>query len=90
MSDTSGNPIQAHGGDIVYDSGAFYWFGEDKTGETTSGHFQAVNCYRSSDFSSWDFQGAILSPIAGTNISSDAVVERPKVLYNSKNDEFVM
>ncbi|KAL9617500.1 MAG: hypothetical protein Q9160_007711 [Pyrenula sp. 1 TL-2023] len=90
LTDTSGNPIQAHGGGIIQDSGYFYWFGEDKTGETTSGHFQAVNCYRSTDFASWEFRGAVLTPIANTNISSASIVERPKVLYNAKNSEYVM
>ena len=89
MTDTDGNLIQAHGGDIIQSANgsSWYWFGEDKTDETTSGHFQAVNCYTSSDFASWDFAGPVLSPQAGTNISSDSVVERPKVLYNDKNDE---
>ncbi|OTA28129.1 hypothetical protein BTJ68_09914 [Hortaea werneckii EXF-2000] len=94
MTDTNGNLIQAHGGDIIKsqdsDDTSWYWFGEDKTGEATSGHFQAVNCYKSADFSTWEFVGAVLSPIAGTNISSDAVVERPKVIYNDKNQEYVM
>ncbi|KAI7510133.1 hypothetical protein KC347_g4622 [Hortaea werneckii] len=94
MTGTDGNLIQAHGGDIIKsqdsDDTSWYWFGEDKTGETTSGHFQAVNCYKSADFSTWEFVGAVLSPIAGTNISSDAVVERPKVIYNDQNQEYVM
>lgn len=81
--------IQAHGGDIIQ-NGSFYWFGEDKTGETTSGHFIGVNCYSSSDFVSWKSHGAVLSPIAGTAIASDSVVERPKVIYNDANDEYVM
>lgn len=90
MTDTSGNPIQAHGGDILQQDGYFYWFGEDKTGETTSGHFVGVNCYRSADFQSWEHRGAVLTPQENTNISSASVVERPKVLYNDKNDEYVM
>jgi len=49
-----------------------------------------VNCYKSNDFASWTYIGAVLSPIAGTNISSASVVERPKVLYNDKNQEYVM
>lgn len=91
MTSTDGSPIQAHGGAILQGpDSAFYWFGEDKTGETTSGHFIGVNCYRSLDFSSWDAIGAVLTPQADTNISGDSVVERPKVLYNEGNDEYVM
>ena len=91
MTDTAGNAIQAHGGDIIKGTdGTWYWFGEDKTGETTSGHFIGVNCYASSDFASWEYRGAVLSPQPNTSISGDSVVERPKVIYNDANDEYVM
>jgi len=91
MTDTAGNSIQAHGGAILQgNDSAWYWFGEDKTGETNSGHFIGVNCYTSTDFAAWDHVASVLSPVAGTNISNDSVVERPKVLYNDKNDEYVM
>ncbi|KAF1355317.1 glycosyl hydrolase, partial [Delphinella strobiligena] len=89
LTATDNTFIQAHGGDIIQ-NGSFYWFGEDKTDETTSGHFIGVNCYSSSDFVSWESHGAVLSPIAGTAIASDSVVERPKVIYNDANDEYVM
>lgn len=93
MTDTDGSAIQAHGGNIIQaqdGDGSWYWFGEDKTGETTGGTFIGVSCYKSGDFSSWEYQGHVLSPIAGTNISDSRIVERPKVLYNDKNSEYVM
>jgi hypothetical protein len=34
--------------------------------------------------------GHVLSPQAGTNISDSQIVERPKVIYNEKNKEYVM
>lgn len=92
MTDTEGNSIQAHGGAILKsasgDDTNWYWFGEDKSGETDSGHFIGVNCYRSADFASWEPVGHVLEPIAGSEIDSDAVVERPKVIYNEMNDEY--
>ena len=33
-NDTKGNPINAHGGGILYDLGRWYWFGEIKKGKT--------------------------------------------------------
>lgn len=38
--DTEGNPIQAHGGGILYDekSGTYYWYGEYKDGPTYHAH----------------------------------------------------
>ena len=36
LLDTDGNPIQAHGGKILFDerSETYYWYGENKDGET--------------------------------------------------------
>lgn len=33
--DTSGHPIQAHGGSLIEKDGVFYWYGENK--ERTTG-----------------------------------------------------
>lgn len=58
----------------------------------TPASFIGVNCYRSADFVSWEPVGHVLSPEGNenTNISSSRIVERPKVLYNDKNSEYVM
>lgn len=94
MTDTAGNLIQAHGGNIIRSQDAsdpsWYWFGEDKTGQTSGGTFQGVNCYKSADLGTWEYQGHVLEPVAGGNISSERIVERPKVIYNDKNQEYVM
>lgn len=95
LTDTEGNAIQAHGGNIIQaqgGDGSWYWFGEDKTGWTNTGKFNGVSCYKSPDLSTWTNLGHVLSPVEGTNISSspERIVERPKVLYNDKNAEYVM
>ena len=33
-NDTEGNPINAHGGGILYHEGTYYWYGEYKKGKT--------------------------------------------------------
>jgi hypothetical protein len=33
-TDTSGNPINAHGGGILYHNKVYYWYGEIKKGKT--------------------------------------------------------
>ncbi|EIW60508.1 galactan 1,3-beta-galactosidase [Trametes versicolor FP-101664 SS1] len=86
--DTSGNAIQAHGAGILKVGSTFYWFGEDKSHNSAS--FKAVSCYTSTDLVTWARQNDALSPIAGTMISNTNIVERPKVLFNSKNNEYVM
>ncbi len=99
--DTSGHPIQAHGGSVLYSQGTYYWFGENKAGETRPGILQGltrvdvigINCYSSQDLYNWKFEGTIL-PAEADNPASDLhpskVVERPKVVYNSVTGKYVM
>ncbi|KAF9535739.1 galactan 1,3-beta-galactosidase [Crepidotus variabilis] len=87
-TDTSGNVIQAHGGGILRVGSTFYWFGEDKA--HNSGSFRAVSCYTSSDLATWARQNDALTPVSGTSISSSNIVERPKVIFNKANSEYVM
>ncbi|KAG7090788.1 hypothetical protein E1B28_009872 [Marasmius oreades] len=87
-TDTSGNVIQAHGGGILKVGSTYYWHGEDKA--HNSGLFRAVSCYSSADLVSWTRQTDSLKPISGTMISTSNIVERPKVLFNTKNSEYVM
>lgn len=53
--DTDGKRIQAHGGSLIYDSGKFYWYGENKektTGQNALWHW-GVRCYSSEDLYNW-------------------------------------
>lgn len=86
--DTDGNEIQAHGTGILTVGSTFYWFGEDKA--DNSYLFSAVSCYSSTDLVNWARHNDALTPLAGTNISTSDIVERPKVIYNEKNEEYVM
>ncbi|KAI1795999.1 galactan 1,3-beta-galactosidase [Ganoderma leucocontextum] len=87
-TDTSGNSLQAHGAGIIKVGSTFYWLGEDKS--HNSALFKAVSCYTSTDLVNWSRQNDALTPITNTMISSSNVVERPKVIFNSKNNEYVM
>ncbi|KZP12634.1 carbohydrate-binding module family 35 protein [Athelia psychrophila] len=86
--DTSGNVIQAHGAGMLKVGSTYYWYGEDKSLDSTL--FKAVSCYESTDLVNWARQNDALSPVANTMISTSNVVERPKVLYNKLNSEYVM
>ncbi|TFY68540.1 hypothetical protein EVG20_g3526 [Dentipellis fragilis] len=81
-TDTSGNAIQAHGGGFLKVGSTYYWFGEDKS--HNSALFKAVSCYTSTNFVTWTRQNDALTPISGTMISTSDIVERPKVIFNSK------
>ncbi|KAJ6519335.1 galactan 1,3-beta-galactosidase [Mycena sanguinolenta] len=87
-TDTSGNVIQAHGGGFLKVGSTFYWFGEDKA--ANSALFSAVSCYSSTDMMTWTRQNNALTPIAGTMISNADIVERPKVIFNTANSEYVL
>ncbi len=99
--DSSGNPIQAHGGGILYTQGTYYWFGENKAGETRPGILPGlhrvdvigINCYSSEDLYHWTFEGIAL-PAEPDDPTSDLhpskVVERPKVIRNPLTGQYVM
>lgn len=101
--DTNGNPINAHGGGILYYEGTYYWYGEYKKGKTILPDWATwecyrtdvtgVSCYSSKDLMNWKFEGIVL-PAVKDNEKSDLhpsqVVERPKVVYNAKTGKFVM
>ncbi|OAY70316.1 hypothetical protein ACMD2_18948 [Ananas comosus] len=101
--DTDGNPIQAHGGGILYDKATetYYWYGENKDGPTYQAHKNGaarvdiigVSCYSSKDLWAWTNEGIVLSGDE-SNVTHDLyksnVLERPKVIYNDKTSKYVM
>ncbi|KAB2094523.1 hypothetical protein ES319_A02G165100v1 [Gossypium barbadense] len=101
--DTEGNPIQAHGGGMLYDerSNTYYWYGEYKDGPTYRAHKRGaarvdvigVGCYSSKDLWTWKNQGIVLAA-EQTNETHDLhksnVLERPKVVFNAKTGKYVM
>ncbi|WP_294232450.1 glycoside hydrolase family 43 protein [uncultured Chryseobacterium sp.] len=88
--DTQGNPINAHGGGILFQNNTYYWYGEhkDKTNDARIG----VTCYSSRDLYNWKYEGVALavSNDPGSEIVSGCIIERPKVIYNKKNKEYIM
>jgi hypothetical protein len=102
--DDKGNPINAHGGGMLFYKGTYYWYGEYKKGTTwrvehvTSWEdyrVQAggVSCYSSKNLLNWKFEGVALVPDnkdSTGDLHTSKVIERPKVLYNKKTRRFVM
>lgn len=102
--DTDGNPINAHGGGILFHEGVYYWYGEFKTGKTylpdcnkswggTRVDIVGVSCYSSTNLYDWKNEGIVL-PAVSNNPQSDLytgnVLERPKVIYNKITKQFIM
>lgn len=62
--------------------------GEDKTNGSP---FQNINCYSSTNLVDWTYQGALLSRTNSiTELSDNRVVERPKVMYNDRTQQYVL
>ncbi len=93
--DTAGHPIQAHGGGILYDSGAYYWYGENKAGVTRDRRVDVIgiSCYVSRDLFHWDYQGLALSAVlkdTDHDLHVSKIAERPKVVFNKRDGRYVM
>ncbi len=91
--DTSGNPINAHGGGILFHSGIYYWFGQHMVGGEAGNRAQVgVHCYSSKDLYHWEDEGIALKVEADTasDIVRGCILERPKVIFNPKTRKFVM
>lgn len=101
--DTEGNPIQAHGGGILYDerSESYYWYGEYKDGPTYHAHKRGparvdvigVGCYSSKDLYTWKNEGIVLAAEENDethDLHKFNVLERPKVLHNENTGKYVM
>ncbi len=97
--DTDGKPIQAHSAGILYHEGTYYWYGENKNGPTKPGGCGArvdvigVSCYASKDLYNWKNGGLALAAVTDDpkhDLHPSMVVERPKVIYNSRTRKFVM
>ncbi|MGH7951898.1 MAG: glycoside hydrolase family 43 protein [Limisphaerales bacterium] len=102
--DTDGNPINAHGGGVLFHEGVYYWYGEFKSGRTflpdcnkswggTRVDTIGVSCYSSINLYDWKNEGIVL-PSASDDPQNDLypgkVLERPKVIYNKTTKQFVM
>ncbi|MGH9600569.1 MAG: family 43 glycosylhydrolase [Terracidiphilus sp.] len=87
--DNRGVEIQAHGGGILLYRKTYYWFGEDRS-RTNDPAKRYVACYSSKDLAHWKFRGQVLAIENPENLGRGAILERPKVYYNSKTNKFVM
>ena len=59
--DTSGAPIDAHGGGFLLDRGVYYWYGSARNGMNPACcHDHGINLYTSTDLYSWTHRGLLL------------------------------
>ncbi|MEY8352643.1 family 43 glycosylhydrolase [Lachnospiraceae bacterium 54-53] len=100
--DDRGEPVHAHGGQIIREHEIYYWIGEDRRERNK------VSCYMTSDMINWKFCNHILTidsaaekyyvvsdltldvPGSRASIGMGCNIERPKVLYNDMTKKYVM
>lgn len=85
-ADTSGQPIQAHGGGVLKTGQFYYLLGENRNPDNS---FRAVSLYRSTDLRTWEHQNDILTSASDPELDGTNV-ERPKVVYNAATGRYVM
>ncbi|CAF4312656.1 unnamed protein product [Rotaria socialis] len=91
-NDTDGQSIQAHATGILIDphDNSYWWYGESLKTANLSDH--GINCYHSTDLLTWTNMGQVLGQqqVSIQGQSGPYVIERPKVLWNSVTERFVM
>ncbi len=92
--DNKGLPINAHGGGVIFHEGMYYWYGEHKLEGKSEAKFAdgGIHCYASKDLLNWKDKGVVLGvdfKDTTTDLTYGCILERPKVVYNQKNREFV-
>jgi lysophospholipase L1-like esterase len=101
--DIEGNYINAHGAGVMFHDGVYYLYGEIKKGKTRLVPGQnwedyrvdagGVSCYSSRDLVHWNNEGVALATDRADTASDlyiGRVIERPKVIYNSRTRQYVM
>ncbi|RYC65926.1 hypothetical protein CHU98_g330 [Xylaria longipes] len=85
--DSEGNLVNAHAGNVVFDKGTFWLFGEYKTeGQEEGG---GVSVYSSKDLATWQSHGLALKPIDGhPYISPSMIIQRPKMWWHADNSSY--
>lgn len=93
--DNTGVPINAHGGGVIFHEGRYYWYGEHKLPGRSEkeGAGGGVHCYSSTNLSDWQDEGIVLPTKTDdptSDIAAGCILERPKVLFNRRTQQFVL
>ncbi|KAI9359544.1 putative beta-xylosidase, secreted [Zopfochytrium polystomum] len=86
FKDSTGVPIQAHGGGVLTVGSTYYWIGENRFDDRT---FRAVSAYSSTDLVNWTSEGDILTSASAPELNH-CNIERPKLIYNALAGKYVL
>jgi hypothetical protein len=99
--DDSGQPINAHAGGVLFESGRYYWFGQPMSALPAGRKYPpaagnltevGVNCYSSTNLYEWHFESVALavSDDSSHDLYKGLRIERPKVLRCPTTGKYVM
>lgn len=93
-NDSRGQPINAHGGGVLFHNGVYYWYGTHKIpGLSEAKHADGgIHCYSSEDLINWQDRGKVLDLVIGDDthdLAYECNFDRPKIVYNAKSGNFV-
>ncbi len=92
-NDSRGEPINAHGGGVLFHNGVYYWHGTHKTpGLSEKNHSDGgIHCYTSNDLIEWYDMGRVLYLVNddSQDLVNECNFDRPKVVFNAKTRNFV-
>ena len=96
--DINGDYIHAHGGEIYEFNNTFYWIGSTEKMYFPSLNVwlsEGINCYSSNNLMDWKYENTILYNTSiiitdNNDVSPPWRVEKPKILYNQQNKNFVL
>lgn len=94
MRDTEGKRIQAHGGAVIFDNGAYYLYGEnkDRTDGRCSVWTWGIRAYRSTDLYNWEDLGLIINPELDdpkSGLYPEKHLDRPHIFKNSQTGKYI-
>ncbi|WP_346860833.1 family 43 glycosylhydrolase [uncultured Draconibacterium sp.] len=92
--DTEGKPIQAHGFQVLYNDGTYYWYGENKEFTKSGSNIwtYGIRCYTSKDFYNWEDRGLIIPPDTldpHSPMHPSQGIDRPHIIYNDATGKYV-
>lgn len=93
--DNKNNPINAHGGGVLFHNGIYYWYGEHQIAGKSEADFAdgGIHCYTSKDLINWTNSGVVMNVDYSKSTTNDieygCLIERPKVVYNKKTRKFI-
>jgi hypothetical protein len=90
LKDTTGAPVNAHGGGIIKVCDTFYLHGEYFLSTTTDNNFNGFSMYSSKDFATWKNEGIILPQQASGQLGPNRKGERPHIIKCPATGEFVL